>query len=301
MSNGKILSIQSHVVHGYVGNRAAVFPLQLLEFEVDYINSVQFSNHTQYKCFKGQRLNADELADLIEGLKKNDLLNYTHLLTGYVGDKTFLNKLADLVEELKAKNPNIIYLCDPVLGDNGKLYVPEELVSIYVNRIIPKADIITPNIFELEMIYGSKIANKSDVYKALDSCHQKGINIVIVSSSKSFENKSNDSDSNKLVLYASRKDDSNLIQIEFEKLPGTFYGTGDAFAAMVLAWYTKLKDLKSACEHTISAMLHILNRTNESRVSVDEMLEIKLIQSKRDIENPKLLVQADLIPKSTLV
>lgn len=103
MLYGKILSIQSHVVHGYVGNRAAVFPLQvkeillylrfqsskryfsadkLLGFDVDFINSVQFSNHTQYKNFKGQRLNSDELAELFDGLRLNSLLDYSHLLTG---------------------------------------------------------------------------------------------------------------------------------------------------------------------------------------------------------------------------
>ena len=82
MSNGKILSIQSHVVHGYVGNRAAVFPLQLLDFEVDFINSVQFSNQTGYKSFRGQRLNSEDLSELFLGLKENDLLKYTHILTG---------------------------------------------------------------------------------------------------------------------------------------------------------------------------------------------------------------------------
>jgi pyridoxal/pyridoxine/pyridoxamine kinase len=87
------------------------------------------------------------------------------------------------------------------------------------------------------LIYGNKIAGKSDLFKAISSCHAKGIQTVIISSSKAF-------DSEKLVLYASQKDDANLIQIEFDKLPGTFYGTGDAFAAMVLAWLTRLNDLK---------------------------------------------------------
>ena len=146
MSSGRVLSIQSHVVHGYVGNRAAVFPLQLLDFEVDFINSVQFSNQTGYKSFRGQRLNSDDLDELFLGLKENNLVNYTHLLTGYVGNEAFLNKLADLIEEMKGINPNLIYciylilffstsklkaktclfvclfkVCDPVLGDNGKL------------------------------------------------------------------------------------------------------------------------------------------------------------------------------------
>lgn len=78
---------------------------------------------------------------------------------------------------------------------------------------------------------------------------------------------------------------------------GTFYGTGDAFAAMILAWLTKLNDLKSACEHTVSAMLHILKRTNESRLNNDELLEIKLIQSKTDIEQPEIIVKAETIPR----
>lgn len=138
------------------------------------------------------------------GLKENHLLDYTHLLTGYVGNETFLNKLADIITELKEKNPNIIYLCDPVMGDNGKLYVPESLVKIYIERILPKANIITPNMFELELIYGNKILNLNDMYDALDNCHKKGIQTVIVSSSKSFDTSTNESNSN-LVLFASSK------------------------------------------------------------------------------------------------
>lgn len=94
-----------------------------------------------------------------------------------------------------------------------------------------------------------------------------------------------------------KKGDKHVIKIEFGRLTGTFYGTGDAFAAMILAWLTKLNDLKSACEHTISAMLHILKRTNENRKTSDQLLEIKLIQSKTDIENPSIIVNAEMIEK----
>lgn len=293
MSNGKILSIQSHVVHGYVGNRAAVFPLQLLDFEVDNINSVQFSNQTGYKSFRGQRVNAADLSELFLGLKENELLNYTHILTGYVGNVEFLNKLADIIEELKNKNPDIVYLCDPVLGDNGQLYVPEGLVKVYIDRVIPMANIITPNLFELELIYGKKINKESDIIDAIKHCHDKGTPTVIVSSSTSFNNENSDN----LCLYASSKESDKIIRIEFDRLAGSFAGTGDAFAAQFLAWNTILKDLKSACEHTISAMLHILNRTNETRSHEDELIEMKLVQSKRDIENPKVIVTGVLINK----
>lgn len=90
------------------------------------------------------------------------------------------------------------------------------------------------------MIYGKKINDQKDLFNAIQSCHERGIKTVIISSSKPFGSDS----SSKLMLYASHKDDENLIQIEFDKLQGVFYGTGDAFAAMVLAWLTRLKDLK---------------------------------------------------------
>ncbi|XP_017890265.1 pyridoxal kinase-like, partial [Ceratina calcarata] len=122
----------------------------LLGFEVDAINSVQLSNHTGYKVFKGQVLNDKDLDDLIDGLVQNDLDNYTHLLTGYVGSASFLKKVAEVVHILKRKNPDLIYVCDPVMGDNGKLYVPEALKEIYKKDIVPLADIVLPNQFELE-------------------------------------------------------------------------------------------------------------------------------------------------------
>jgi pyridoxine kinase len=119
-SDKRVLSIQSHVVSGYAGNKCAVFPLQLHGFEVDVINSVQFSNHTGHKGgVRGTRLDIKDLNDLVEGLELNDLLEYSHILTGYCGDVSFLRGIVQLVKKLKEKNPNLVYVCDPVLGDDG--------------------------------------------------------------------------------------------------------------------------------------------------------------------------------------
>lgn len=290
---GKVLSIQSHVVHGYVGNRAAVFPLQLLGFDVDFINSVQFSNHTGYKNLKGQRLSSSELNDLFEGLKLNNLANFTHLLTGYARDAAYLNKLADIANELKQNNPNLVYLCDPVLGDHGDWYVPKELLPIYKERLLPIADIITPNAFELEQIYGKKIENVDQIIEAIDECHRIGVKTVIISSIDIGDSQ------DKLYLYASSKFESKKYKIEFSKIPGLYYGTGDTFAALFLAWFTKLNDLKSACEHAVSIMLHILKRTydlnkdepKDENKSTD-FTEIQIIRSKNDIENPEIIAKA---------
>ncbi|VDP33279.1 unnamed protein product [Echinostoma caproni] len=144
----RVLSIQSHVVHGYVGNRSAVFPLQVLGIDVDFINSVQFSNHTGYKTVKGQVLNAEDLKAVYLGLKANGLHHYTHIITGYVGSACFLETVAEIVRDLKTENSKVKYYCDPVLGDSGELYVPAELIPIYKEKLLPLADVILPNQFE---------------------------------------------------------------------------------------------------------------------------------------------------------
>lgn len=131
---GRVLSIQSHVVQGYVGNKSAVFPLQLLGMDVDVINSVHFSNHTGYAHFSGRhlRLSGDDVHDLLDGLEHNGLLRdaHTHLLTGYVGSTALLEALVRVHARLRAAQSHperFVYVCDPVLGDLGKLYVPMEL------------------------------------------------------------------------------------------------------------------------------------------------------------------------------
>ncbi|TFK05589.1 hematological and neurological expressed 1 protein [Platysternon megacephalum] len=150
----RVLSIQSHVVCGYVGNKAASFPLQVLGFEVDPVNSVQFSNHTGYAHWKGQMLNSDELHELYEGLKLNNVNHYDYVLTGYTRDSSFLAAVVDIVQELKQQNSDLVYVCDPVMGDKwngeGSMYVPKDLLPVYRDRVVPVADIITPNQFEAE-------------------------------------------------------------------------------------------------------------------------------------------------------
>ncbi|CAH1967132.1 unnamed protein product [Acanthoscelides obtectus] len=105
----RVLSIQSHVVSGYVGNKSAVFPMQLLGLEVDFINSVQFCTHTGYKKLTGQVLTEKDLRDLMDGLIENEIDLYSYLLTGYIGAASFLQEVAEVVKHLKTKNPKLIY------------------------------------------------------------------------------------------------------------------------------------------------------------------------------------------------
>lgn len=289
----RILSIQSHVVSGYVGNKSATFPLQLLGFEVEAINSVQLSNHTGYKVFKGQVLNDKDLDDLIDGLVQNDLDNYTHLLTGYVGSASFLKKVAEVVHMLKKKNPNLIYVCDPVMGDNGKMYVPEALKEIYKKEIVPLADIVLPNQFELELLSNIKINTLSELKNAVKEVHKIGPQTVAVSSTEIND---------KLTAIVSTKKDDKLIKIDIPKIPTSFTGSGDLFAALFLA-HTYLQDnTKAAIEMTVNSLYSVLLKTYEySQACQDKnsqparKIELRLIQSKDYIENPEIRLSAEFL------
>ncbi|XP_068905799.1 pyridoxal kinase [Tenebrio molitor] len=289
--NPKVLSIQSHVVSGYVGNKSATFPLQLLGFEVDAINSVQFCNHTGYKKVAGQILSEKDLDDLAGGLQQNGLDFYSHLLTGYIGAESFLRRVCSLVKHLKSVNPNLIYVCDPVMGDNGKMYVPDDLLPVYKNLVLPLADIITPNQFEVELLTDVKINNVEDAWKAVDVLHSKGCRTVVVSSTELGNEKY-------LLALASNKVGAsiNKATIKIPKLPASFTGTGDLFAALLLAWMHKTNNqLKESLERTVSTLQAVLKRTLSSAkgdVSAKAM-ELKLIQSKNDIQNPKIVISAE--------
>ncbi|KAI6023324.1 Ribokinase-like protein [Pisolithus marmoratus] len=147
----RILSIQSHVAFGYVGGKAAVFPLQCMGYDVDVVNTVNFSNHTGYGCFGGTKTTAEELSKIFDSMDKTGVLSATRLLTGYIPNAASLDVVHHLARKLKARNPNLIYLLDTVLGDAGKLYVEADVIPVY-RKILPLATVITPNWFEVEYV-----------------------------------------------------------------------------------------------------------------------------------------------------
>ncbi|XP_047207932.1 pyridoxal (pyridoxine, vitamin B6) kinase b isoform X1 [Girardinichthys multiradiatus] len=313
----RVLSIQSHVVRGYVGNKSASFPLQVLGFEVDSINSVQFSNHTGYSHWKGQVLTADELHVLYEGIKLNNVHQYDYVLTGgylssylhcgYTRDTSFLEMVVDIVQELKRANPNLVYVCDPVLGDHGSMYVPQNLYPVYKNKVVPVADIITPNQFEAELLTGKNISSQKDAVEVMDLLHAMGPDTVVITSSD-LPPRLGD---RFLVSLGSqrhvRPDGSRTTQrvrIEVPKVDAVFVGTGDLFAAMLLAWtHHYPNDLKTACEKTFSVMHHVIQRTisyahelaGPGRRPSPPQLELRMIQSKADIEDPAIVTEATII------
>ncbi|KAF0711772.1 Aste57867_5030 [Aphanomyces stellatus] len=304
----RVLSIQSHVVHGYVGNRSAVFPMQLLGLEVDVLNTVHFSNHTGYKKFRGQRMDGEQLLDIVAGLEENDLLHYSHLLTGYVGNPSLLRAITTTLAKLRDQNPSLIYVCDPVMGDDNKLYVAPELgasssvpsviptrrltlVDIYRDEVLPFADIITPNQFECELLSGMPLTGDADFIAASLKLHALGPRIVVVSSFVSSP------DAPTLWLYASERHAesglSNQYKMEIPRLQAYYSGTGDLFAALLLAWLTKYPyNLKHVLENIVATIQAVMKRTNDAQSA---NRELRLVQSRRDIESPTIAIRVQLL------
>uniref|UniRef100_A0A1I7XHC0 pyridoxal kinase n=1 Tax=Heterorhabditis bacteriophora TaxID=37862 RepID=A0A1I7XHC0_HETBA len=307
----RVLSIQSHVVHGYAGNKASVFPLQLHGFEVDFINSVQFSNHagnveylslpTSYDHVKGQKLTDLELSELYNGLRLNNVNSYSYILTGYCGNVEFLRKIGDIVKDLKTNDVNILFgkffkICDPVMGDNGKYYTPKELLPIYRDIIIPMADVLTPNAFELGELVGFPIKTEDDCLRGIDCIHSRGVQIVVVTSGVEEMQKDDT-----LTCYASKRDVNDLVsryRFSFPRLRGQFVGTGDVFTSLLIVWLEEYKgDVTNAVGHVIGSMQALIKRTSEfaqAQVDVNSraVCELKLVESRKDLLIPDIIVDA---------
>ncbi|NWH47904.1 PDXK kinase, partial [Fregata magnificens] len=281
---------------------------QVLGFEVDTVNSVQFSNHTGYAHWKGQVLNSDELHELYEGLKLNKVNRYDYVLTGFQGI-ILQSVISDL--KLTKHSSHLEKLCDPVMGDKwngeGSMYVPEDLLPVYRDKVVPVADIITPNQFEAELLTGRKIHTEKEALEVMDMLHAMGPETVVITSSDLQAPLGNDY---LIALGSHRKTKADgtkmtqRIRVESPKVDAVFVGTGDLFAAMLLAWTHKHpNNLKVACEKTVSAMQHVLQRTiksakaqaGEGNKPNSAQLELRMVQSKKDIENPEIIVKATVL------
>jgi len=266
-----------------------VFALQLLGIDCDAINTVQFSNHTGYPTWKGDIFDGSQIDRVWQGLKANHLSNYSHLLTGYVNSPSCLRTVVDIYKQIKQENPNLVWACDPVMGDDGKLYVSQELVAIYRDEVIAHADFLFPNQTECEVLTGLSIKSVPDAIAALNTLHDKGIPNVIITSLNLPE-----SHPSQIVLLGSSKSNDKLVQFELTvpKIirPEPFFGTGDLFAALVVGWSIRGEPLIAACEKAVNTLQSVLQKTFQSSA-----FELKLVQSKQNIENPSSVFQAKIL------
>jgi len=279
--------VQSHVVHGYVGQKAATFPLQLLGFDVDPLNTVHFSNHTGYEYVRGQKLDADQMSTIVEGLRLNDLLRKsTHVLSGYMGSAAMLHGVLTTLDALRKLRKEVFYVCDTVLGDLGRLYVPEELIAEYRDEAVPRANLLTPNSFEASLLTGIEINTEADALRACDDIHRRGCNAVVITSMPLP-----DDDTHLLLLGSEIRDnEKKRFRLLMPLVKGYFTGTGDLIAALLLAHTAHGAPLATAVERAVATLQAVLQRTIAAGGG-----ELQLISSRDDILNPTITLYTEQI------
>jgi len=243
MSRPLVISIQSQVVMGHVGNSAAVFPMLAAGLEVAPIPTVIFSNTPDYSTLRGRPLPGDFFADLLQGAWDRRLPERADfLLTGYIGSAEVARLIADFVAGAKAANPRLRYYCDPVLGDEQPgLYVPQEIADIFRDRLLPMADIASPNPFEVAWLTGRPIAELADIHRAAAALRMAPQAQLIVTGCKLRETAAE-------MLESVVLGPQGLTRHPTPHLPLALAGTGDLFAGLVIAGLGSGRSLGQAVE-----------------------------------------------------
>lgn len=278
-----LLSIQSHVAYGHVGNAAAVFPLQRIGVEVWPVHTVQFSNHTGYGDWKGQVFDAGMIREVVAGIGQRGVLNECDgVLSGYMGGADIGGAILDAVVAVKRANPSARYCCDPVIGDVGRgIFVREGIPEFMKVKAVPAADIITPNQFELDYLSGRGSETLAKARDALKAVHDLGPRAVLVTSLHTDETPDNAID-----LLAS--DDTGVFHLRTPKLALSVNGAGDAIAALFFAHYLRSGDIGQALAQAASSIFGVLAKTVEVGAR-----EIQLIAAQDEIVSPSRMFEAE--------
>ncbi|WP_318439465.1 pyridoxal kinase PdxY [Photobacterium leiognathi] len=253
-----ILSIQSHVVYGHAGNSSAVFPMQRMGFEVWPLHTVQFSNHTQYKeGWTGKAFSGDDISELVAGIEGIDQLkNCEAVLTGYQGSASQCLAIIDTVKKVKQHNPNAIYICDPVMGDPEKgCIVADGIAEYLINDVMPIADAIVPNQFELSQFVGMEIHNLNDAVAACKKALTMGPKMVLVKHLHSISDE-------KFTMMLATAEGCFLAQrphLKFDKQP---VGVGDLISSLFTAGLLKGWAPEQAFEHAHNTCYAVLKETS---------------------------------------
>lgn len=274
----KILSIQSSVAYGHVGNSAAVFPLQRLGHEVWPVLTVHFSNHTGYGAWRGPLLPPDDVREVIAGIEDRGVLGEADaVLSGYQGDPAVGGIILDAVTRVKELNPGAVYCCDPVMGDVGRgMFVRPGIPEFMRDTVVPRADILTPNHFELDFLAGRSTSTLAEILEAVDEVRERGPRDVLVTSLVHGEIPDDRID----MMAVS---EAGAWAVETPLLPITPNGCGDVTAALYLAHLRTTGSAATALARTASSVFAILEATIAAGTR-----EIQLVAAQDAIAEPPM-------------
>ena len=268
-----VLSVQSRVAYGHVGNAASVFALQRLGCEAWALDTVAFSNHTGHGRWRGSAVAAAEIASLFEGIAALGILpGIDAVLSGYLGDAATGPVLLDIVEEVRAANPDALFCCDPVIGDvETGPYVTDGIAEFFRDRALQLADIVTPNRFELEYLTGGTVATLAEAAAAAEALRAQGPSIVLVTSLGGAPDR--------VSMLAAGPDGAWVV--ETPRLPVVLNGCGDVTAALFLAHLLRGATLPNALALTAAAIFAVI----ETTLRLDRY-ELALVAAQDELQSP---------------
>jgi pyridoxine kinase len=254
-----ILSIQSHVAYGHVGNASAVFPMQRLGVEVWPIHTVQFSNHTGYGAWKGRVFDGPMIDEVMDGIAERGALDRCDgVLSGYMGSSDIGEAILSAVRRVKAANPGALYCCDPVIGDVGRgVFVRPGVPEFMRDQAVAIADIVTPNHFELDFLTGVESRGLDEIGAALARLRAIGPRIALVTSLTA-----NETPDDRVDLLAA--DGDGLWRVRTPKLSLSVNGAGDAIAALFLVHVLRTGSAAEALRLAAASVYSLLRRTEEA-------------------------------------
>ena len=274
-----VLSVQSRVAYGHVGNAAAVFPLQSLGVEAWALDTVAFSNHTGHGKWRGEVIAAETVATLFEGIADLDVLpSIDAVLSGYIGTAETGAVLLDIVGRVKDANPRAVFCCDPVIGDTDTgSYVREGVAEFFRDAALPLADIVTPNRFELEYLTGQAVGDLREAAEAAASLRARGPNTVLLTSLSLVPEH--------LTMLASSEE--GAWAIETPHLPVELNGCGDVTAALFLGHLLQGAGLAEALSRTAASMFAVI----ETTVRLGRY-ELALVTARDELARPSRVFKA---------
>jgi pyridoxine kinase len=254
-----ILSIQSHVAYGHVGNASAVFPMQRLGVEVWPIHTVQFSNHTGYGAWKGRVFDGPAIEELVEGIAERGVLSRCDgVLSGYMGSADIGTAILGAVTRVRGLNPKALYCCDPVIGDIGRgVFVRPGIPEFMREKAVPAADIITPNQFELDYLSGIETTTLGAVKEAVGAVQALGPDVVLVTSLAT-----RDTPSDAIDLLAG--EGGQFWRVRTPRLSLNANGAGDAISALFFVHYARSRSAASALGEAAASTYGLLKRTADA-------------------------------------
>jgi pyridoxine kinase len=281
----KILSIQSAVAYGHVGNSAAVFPLQRIGVEVLPVYTVNFSNHTGYGAWRGPMISPDDVREVVQGIEDRGVFPQIDvILSGYQGGEGIADVILETVEKVKAANPAAVYSCDPVMGNaKSGCFVAPAIPVLLRDRVVPAADIITPNQFELGFLTGTEPDTLESTLASVELVRATGPRTVLVTSVERP-----DREDGTIEMLA--VDDSGAWLVQTPYIPMKANGSGDVTAALFTAHYRRTGDLADALARTTSSVFDLLTRTHESGER-----ELQLVESQEVYAHPQMQFKASRI------